>query len=102
MLEGLGEGTRRLALTRALRANGVDCVEQSGGGLVIRGRPRIPGGGNVLARLDPKLAMAFLVLGLGADKPVTIDDGSAMAEIFPGFTAAFEHIGGRFVTGERK
>lgn len=98
LLDGLGEGIRRLALTRSLRANGVECVEQQGG-LLVRGKPRVPGGGNVITRLDPKLAMAFLVLGMAAEKPVTIDDGAAMQDLFPGFTEAFEHIGASFSVG---
>lgn len=98
LLDGLGEGVRRLALTRALRANGVECVEQPGG-LLVRGRPRVPGGGNVLVRLDPKLAMAFLVLGMAADRAVTIENGAAMAELFPDFVSAFEHVGASFSTG---
>jgi 3-phosphoshikimate 1-carboxyvinyltransferase len=98
LLEGLGEGVRRLALTRALRANGVECVEQPGG-LLIRGRPRVPGGGNVVVRLDPKLAMAFLVLGMAADRAVTIENGAAMAELFPDFVLAFEHVGASFSAG---
>jgi 3-phosphoshikimate 1-carboxyvinyltransferase len=95
-LEGLGEGARRLSLTRALRANGVECVEQAGGGLLIRGKSRIPGGGSIVTRLDPKLAMAFLVLGLAADRPVTIDDGGVVSSLFPDFVPAFEHLGARF------
>jgi 3-phosphoshikimate 1-carboxyvinyltransferase len=98
LLDGLGEGVRRLALTRALRANGIECVEQQGG-LLVRGKARVPGGGNVITRLDPKLAMAFLVLGMAADKPVTIDDGAAMQDLFPGFADAFEHIGASFSAG---
>ena len=98
LLEGLGEGVRRLALTRALRANGVECVEQPGG-LIVRGRPRVPGGGNVVVRLDPKLAMAFLVLGMAADRAVTIENGAAMAELFPDFVSAFEHVGASFSAG---
>jgi 3-phosphoshikimate 1-carboxyvinyltransferase len=98
VIEGLGEGVRRLALTRALRANGVECVEQRGG-LMIRGRKRNPGGGNVTPRLDPKLAMAFLVLGMATDQPVTIDDGAVMADLFPGFADAFEHVGASFAAG---
>jgi len=98
VIEGLGEGVRRLALTRALRANGVDCVEQRGG-LMIRGRARNPGGGKVTPRLDPKLAMAFLVLGMATDQPVTIDDGAVMADLFPGFADALEHVGASFTAG---
>jgi 3-phosphoshikimate 1-carboxyvinyltransferase len=98
VLEGLGEGVRRLALTRSLRANGVECAELQGG-LLVRGKPRVPGGGNVTTRLDPKLAMAFLVLGMAADQPVTIDDGAVMQELFPAFAKAFEHVGASFSGG---
>jgi 3-phosphoshikimate 1-carboxyvinyltransferase len=65
----------------------------------VRGKPRVPGGGNVITRLDPKLAMAFLVLGMAADQPVTIDDGAAMQDLFPGFAEAFEHVGASFSEG---
>lgn len=95
----LGEGVRRFNLSQALQANGVTCLAQAGA-LLIRGQTRVPGGGNVTTRLDPKLAMAFLVLGMAADRPVTIDDGAAMADLFPGFTTAFEQVGASFSPGE--
>lgn len=96
--EDLGEGARRLAISSALRANGIVCAEQPGG-LLVRGEARVPGGGNVIVRLDPKLAMSFLVLGMAADRPVTIDDGTVMAALFPDFVTAFEHVGASFSTG---
>ena len=99
LLEGLSEGQKRLSLSRALRANGVPCEERPQG-LAITGRARVPGGGKLFGRLDPKLSMSFLVLGMAADKPVTIDDGGVMAELFPGFAAAFEHVGASFSTGK--
>ena len=98
LFEGLGEGARRLAITRALRDNGVDCIEQPHG-LRVRGQPRVPGGGNIAARLDPRLAMAFLVLGLATDKPVSIEDGSVIDDLFPDFAGAFEHVGASLVPG---
>ncbi|HEX4296509.1 MAG TPA: hypothetical protein VHZ56_00650 [Devosia sp.] len=98
LIEGLGHGARRLTLSRALRANGVDCEERAEG-LAVRGARRVPGGGSVAVRLDPRLAMAFLVLGMGADRPVTIDDGEVMAQLFPGFVASFEHVGASFAAG---
>lgn len=95
LIEGMAEGHRRLALTRALRDNGVDCEEREGG-LLVRGRPDVPGGGKVATRLDPRLAMGFLVLGMAARQPVSIDDGGVMSALFPDFVAAFEHIGASF------
>ena len=97
--EAMGEGAVRAGITGALRANGIECIEQPGGGLLVRGKSRVPGGGYVKARLDPKLAMSFLVLGMAADRPVTIDDGAAMASLFPDFVSAFEHVGASFSTG---
>ncbi len=98
VFEGLGEGSRRFALTRALRDNGIECEERAGG-LAVHGMPRVPGGGNIVTRLDPKLAMSFLVLGMAADQPVTIDDGAVMTGQFPNFVPAFEHIGASFKSG---
>jgi 3-phosphoshikimate 1-carboxyvinyltransferase len=95
----LSEGVRRFSLSEALRANGVTCLAQAGA-LVVRGQKRVPGGGKVTTRLDPKLAMAFLVLGMAADRPVTIDDGAVMADLFPGFVEAFEQAGASFTRGE--
>jgi 3-phosphoshikimate 1-carboxyvinyltransferase len=99
LFEGLAEGGKRLNLTRALRANGVECEEREVG-LAVRGARRAPGGGTVNTRLDPKLAMAFLVLGMAADKPVSIDDGAVMADVFPDFVRGFEHVGCRFTAGK--
>lgn len=98
LFEGLGEGLTRLNLTRALRANGVACEEREGA-LVVTGAPRIAGGGTIVTRLDAKFGMAFLVLGMAADKPVSIDDGAVMADVFPDFVPAFEHVGCRFISG---
>jgi len=98
LFDGLGEGLRRLNLSRALRANGVECEERPNG-LAVTGGQKIAGGGTVTTRGDAKLAMASLVLGFGADKPVAIDDGAAMTEIFPEFVRSFEHVGCRFISG---
>jgi 3-phosphoshikimate 1-carboxyvinyltransferase len=95
LIEGMEEGHRRLALTRALRDNGVECEEREAG-LLVRGQPAVPGGGKVATRLDPRLAMGFLVLGMAARQPVSIDDGGVMSALFPDFVAAFEHIGASF------
>ncbi len=94
-IDGLSDASRLVTLARLLRANGASCAE-SPTALTIRGQAKIAGGGNVATRLDPKLAMAFLVLGLATQNPVTIDDGAVMDSIFPGFVLAFEHVGARF------
>ena len=37
--------------------------------------------------------MAFLVLGLAAERPVRIDDGATIATSFPGFAALMNGLG---------
>ena len=37
--------------------------------------------------------MAYLIMGLGSEKPVTIDDGAAMATSFPGFLDLMTELG---------
>jgi hypothetical protein len=36
---------------------------------------------------------------MAADRAVTIENGAAMAELFPDFVSAFEHVGASFSTG---
>jgi 5-enolpyruvylshikimate-3-phosphate synthase len=43
------------------------------------------------------LAMAFLVLGMAAEEQVTVDDQSAIAQIYPGFMPDFEQLGASFL-----
>ena len=44
-----------------------------------------PGGAEISVNLDHRIAMAYLVLGLAAEKPVSIDDAAAIGTSFPGF-----------------
>ena len=43
------------------------------------------GGATVATALDHRIAMSFLVLGMAAKQPVTIDDAGPIATSFPGF-----------------
>ena len=47
----------------------------------------------IAARLDHRIAMAFLVLGMAAERPVTIDDGATIATSFPDFVALMNGLG---------
>ena len=49
------------------------------------------GGGRVATHLDHRIAMAFLTLGLGADRPVTVDDTAMIATSFPEFRFRLAH-----------
>jgi len=103
-MEGLAElkvkESDRLAATAAgLTANGV-LAKVDGDALVVEGGRGVPGGGRVGTHLDHRIAMAFLTLGLGADRPVTIDDAAVIATSFPGFRSLMEGLGATFTEPE--
>ena len=98
-LQGLGElrvkeSDRLAAVAAGLAANGV-AVDMGEDGLAVSGRPGGGGlgGGLVETRLDHRIAMAFLVMGLAAESPVAIDDGRMIATSFPGFTELLAGLG---------
>ena len=97
-LRGLAElrvkESDRLGATAAgLRAAGVTVTERNDG-LDIVGRGGPPqGGGPVATHLDHRIAMAFLVLGMASEKPMSVDDGSMIATSYPGFVADMNRLG---------
>lgn len=97
-LEGLAElrvkeSDRLAAIAKGLKACGVE-VEELKDGLIIEGKGRPPIGGALIeTRLDHRIAMAFLVLGLVSEKPVTVDDGNPIATSFPDFVALMGRLG---------
>lgn len=88
------ESDRLAAVARGLEANGVECTEGRDW-LSVRGRPggKGRGGGNVETHLDHRIAMAFLVMGLAAENPVTIDDAAMIATSFPEFMGLMRGLG---------
>jgi 3-phosphoshikimate 1-carboxyvinyltransferase len=48
----------------------------------------------IAARLDHRIAMAFLVLGLAANEAVRVDDGRPIATSFPDFVPLVNRLGG--------
>jgi 3-phosphoshikimate 1-carboxyvinyltransferase len=99
VMQGLGElrvkeSDRLAAVARGLEMNGVSCREGEDSLAVDGGRVR--GGGRVAAHLDHRIAMSFLVMGLAAERPVTVDDTSMIATSFPGFVALLAGLGARF------
>ena len=87
------ESDRLAAMARGLAACGVE-VEEGEDSLVVHGcGGSIPGGGAITTDLDHRIAMAFLVLGLAADRAVTIDDSGPIETSFPGFAALMNNLG---------
>ena len=59
----------------------------------------IPGGAAIETGLDHRIAMSFLVLGLAAERPVTIDDAAPIETSFPGFAKLMTALGARIEAG---
>jgi 3-phosphoshikimate 1-carboxyvinyltransferase len=97
---GLGElrakeSDRLSSVAAGLAANGVR-HEMGVDSLVVSGTGAAPaGGGLVKTHLDHRIAMSFLVLGLGARDAVAIDDGQPIDTSFPGFTSLLASLGAR-------
>ncbi len=99
VMRGIGElrvkeSDRISTMAAGLGAAGVR-VEELEDGLVIEGTggDPVPGGAVVAARLDHRIAMSLATLSLAAERPITIDDGRAIATSFPGFRALMEALG---------
>nr|HMN84448.1 3-phosphoshikimate 1-carboxyvinyltransferase [Bauldia sp.] len=100
LMEGIGEmrvkeSDRIAAIAAGLAANGI-AAEEGPESLLVHGGGRDVGGGTVATHLDHRIAMSFLVLGLAADKPVTIDDATPIATSFPDFQAMMIGLGASF------
>ncbi|MGC1625038.1 MAG: 3-phosphoshikimate 1-carboxyvinyltransferase, partial [Pseudolabrys sp.] len=86
------ESDRLVATADMLRVNGVT-VEIEGDDLIIQGKGRPAGGGEVKTHTDHRIAMAALMMGLGTENPVRIDDSAFIATSFPGFVDLMRSIG---------
>lgn len=93
------ESDRLSAVANGLKLNGIDCVEGEAS-LTVRGRPDgkgygTPKGEAVKTHLDHRIAMSFLVLGLAAEHPVTVDDATMIATSFPEFMDLMTGLGAK-------
>ena len=96
LIEGLSElrvkeSDRLGAILAGLVACGVTALAD-GDSLRIFGREKARGG-CVLSQGDHRIAMAFLMLGLAAEGPVTVDDCAMIATSFPDFTTSIRALG---------
>ena len=98
LMTGIGElrvkeSDRLATVVAGLRANGVT-VEDGEDWMKVTGTGgAIPGGGMVETHFDHRIAMSFLVLGLAAQNPVSVDDGTAIATSFPDFLDIMTGLG---------
>jgi 3-phosphoshikimate 1-carboxyvinyltransferase len=101
VMRGLGElrvkeSDRLAAIAEGLDRCGVVC-EMGEDWLMVEGAGGPPPGGaenpTIATRMDHRIAMSFLVLGLAGRRPVAVDDGSFIDTSFPGFAAFMRGLG---------
>ena len=89
------ESNRFEAIIKGLSLNGIKCFGE-GDDLIISGKgEKSCGGGLIEAKLDHRIAMSFMVMGLASEHPVTIDDVSSVATSFPDFIGLMNSKGAR-------
>ncbi|TNC69849.1 3-phosphoshikimate 1-carboxyvinyltransferase [Rubellimicrobium roseum] len=88
------ESDRIDAMAKLLRAAGVE-VEEGPDWWIVHGRGADGVGGGAVAesRLDHRIAMSGLILGMAARKGMSVDDGSPIATSFPIFEALMRDLG---------
>ena len=98
IMRGIGEmrvkESDRIALmAKALSDSGVK-VEEEPEGMIVTGMGGPPrGGASVTTHGDHRIAMSNLVLGLGAQEKVTVDEPGMIATSFPGFVEMMRRLG---------
>ena len=102
VMRGIGEmrvkESDRIALmSNGLKACGVSVTEEPEGFTVVGGPVR--GGATVTTHGDHRIAMSHLVLGLAAERAVTVDEPGMIATSFPGFMQLMLGLGARIEAG---
>jgi 3-phosphoshikimate 1-carboxyvinyltransferase len=86
------ESDRLAAILGGLRRCGVSAHDEGDSLVVEGGNPA--GGAAIEAHHDHRIAMSFLVMGLAARAPVTVDSAPMIATSFPDFAGLVRSIGG--------
>ncbi|MDG1431775.1 MAG: 3-phosphoshikimate 1-carboxyvinyltransferase, partial [Paracoccaceae bacterium] len=92
------ESDRIDAMARGLRANGVE-VDEGDDWWTVKGlgHGNVPGGAVCESFLDHRIAMSFMIMGMAAQKPVSVDDGGPIATSFPIFEGLMASLGAQLV-----
>ncbi|MFY0681077.1 MAG: 3-phosphoshikimate 1-carboxyvinyltransferase [Thalassovita sp.] len=88
------ESDRISAMADGLRLNGVE-VEDGPDWWIVKGlgHGNVPGGATCVSHLDHRIAMSFMILGMAAENPVSVDDGAPIATSFPIFETLMGDLG---------
>jgi len=88
------ESDRIDAMVQGLRAAGVEVDEGPDWWTVTgAGFGNVEGGITAQSRLDHRIAMSFLIMGLATNKPMSVDDGGPIATSFPMFEGLMTDLG---------
>ncbi|MDX2073513.1 MAG: 3-phosphoshikimate 1-carboxyvinyltransferase [Alphaproteobacteria bacterium] len=90
------ESDRLNAITESLTGCGVTARAEGDTLYVTGGVPK--GGTTIATRLDHRIAMSFLVMGMASKEPVIIDDASAINTSFPNFISLMNGLGASIAT----
>ena len=94
------ESDRIDAMAKGLRAAGVTVDEGADWWSVEgQGPGGVRGGVTAEARLDHRIAMSFLILGMASKDPVKVDDAAPVATSFPIFETLMRDLGASLVRG---
>lgn len=95
------ESDRIDAMAKGLRLNGVE-VDEGDDWWVVKGlgHGNVPGGATCASELDHRIAMSFMVMGMAAQKPVSVDDGGPIATSFPIFEQLMGNLGSDLLRAE--
>ena len=92
------ESDRIDAMAKGLRAAGVTVDEGDDWWTVTGlGHGNVPGGATVDSVLDHRIAMAFMVMGMATNAPMSVNDGSPIATSFPIFEPLMTGLGAQLV-----
>ncbi|MBI1173303.1 3-phosphoshikimate 1-carboxyvinyltransferase [bacterium] len=88
------ESDRIDAMARGLEACGVT-VEEDEDTLIVHGMGAggVPGGATARTFIDHRIAMSFLVAGMAARAPISVDDASPILTSFPIFESLMSGLG---------
>lgn len=94
------ESDRIDAMARGLEACGVR-IEEDEDTLIVYGMGPggMPGGATAKTHLDHRIAMSFLVAGMAAKAPVSVDDASPIVTSFPIFEGLMTGLGATLERG---
>jgi 3-phosphoshikimate 1-carboxyvinyltransferase len=100
LMEGIGElrvkESDRIATVMAgLKANGV-AAEDGPESLLVHGGAKVAGGGTVETKLDHRIAMSFLVMGMASSASVMVDDAQPILTSYPDFRESMTKLGAAF------